>query len=201
MKAAIPRAMGVIAILLLLCCLFGVYRLATSTGLLLAGQVAVERAGGEPILINGQQEGNRWLTLPEQIVLTDAPQQLPGAVRTGVTCMGLVRFLPCLAAVILCAILLVNVLRGRLFETTNARLLRAAGITVTAAAILVPLLNGYVIPALIRAASPPPMPACQGARIPCPYCENAYRKAFCRMVHGDSMGAPICWEPQNPCGS
>lgn len=153
MKAAIPRVIGVIAILLLLCCLFGVYRLATSTGMLLAGQVAVERAGGEPILINGQQEGERWLTLPEQIVLTDAPQQLPGAVRTGVTCMGLVRFLPCLAAVILCAILLVNVLRGHLFEATNARLLRAAGITVTAAAILIPILNGYAIPALIRAAS------------------------------------------------
>lgn len=153
MKTAIPRVIGVIAILLLLCCLFGVYRLATSTGLLLAGQVAVERAGGEPILINGQQEGNRWLTLPEQIVLMDAPQELPGAVRTGVICMGLARFLPCLAAAILCGILLVRVLRGPLFEAANARLLRAAGIILAAAALLLPLLNGYAIPALIQGAS------------------------------------------------
>ena len=153
MNPTTARAVKVIAALLLLCCLFAAYRLVVSTGTLLAGRVAVERAGAEPIQINGQPLGDSWLTLPEQIVLMDAPQELPGAVRTGVICMGLARFLPCLAAAILCGILLVRVLRGPLFEAANARLLRAAGIILAAAALLLPLLNGYAIPALIQGAS------------------------------------------------
>ena len=152
MKLTAARTIKAISILLLLACLAGAYRILTHTGMLLSGQVSVERAGAEPILLNGKTQESGWLTLPEQIVLT-APEGIPQAVRTGVTCMGLLRFLPCLAALILCALMLINILRGQLFCKTNARLLCAAGAVITATAILLPLLNGYAIPALIQAAS------------------------------------------------
>lgn len=150
MKPTTARTAKILAILLLICCLAGAYRLLTHTGMLFAGRVLVERAGADPILLNGEPLGDGWLALPEQILLT-APEGVPQAARTGIACMGLLRFLPCLAALVLSALMLVNVLRGRLFGATNARLLRAAGITITAAAILLPVLNGYAIPALIRA--------------------------------------------------
>lgn len=152
MKPTTARTAKILAILLLICCLAGAYRLLTHTGMLFAGRVLVEQAGADPILLNGEPLGDGWLALPEQILLT-APGDIPQAARTGIACMGLLRFLPCLAALVLSALMLVNVLRGRLFGATNARLLRAAGITVAAAAILLPVLNGYAIPALIRAAS------------------------------------------------
>lgn len=150
MKPTTARTAKILAILLLICCLAGAYRLLTHTGMLFAGRVLVERAGADPILLNGEPLGDGWLALPEQILLT-APEGVPQAARTGIACMGLLRFLPCLAALVLSALMLVNVLRGRLFGATNARLLRAAGITIAAAAILLPVLNGYAIPALIRA--------------------------------------------------
>ncbi|MCI6966627.1 hypothetical protein MR810_05850 [bacterium] len=152
MKLITARAAKIIAALLLLACLAGACRLLMHTGLLLAGRISVERAGAEPILLSGKPQEGGWLTLPEQIVL-NAPEGIPQAIRTGVTCMGLLRFLPCFAALILCALMLINILRGQLLCKTNARLLCAAGAVITATAILLPLLNGYAIPALIQAAS------------------------------------------------
>ncbi len=152
MKLITARAAKIIAALLLLACLAGACRLLMHTGLLLAGRISVERAGAEPILLSGEPQGDGWLVLPEQIVV-DAPQGISQAARIGITCMGLFRTLPCLAALLLCICTLINSLKGRLFSPVNVRMLYAAGLVMIIASVLLPLLNGYAVPALIKAAS------------------------------------------------
>ena len=152
MKLITARAARIIAALLLLACLAGACRLLMHTGLLLAGRISVERAGAEPILLSGEPQGDGWLVLPEQIVV-DAPQGISQAARIGITCMGLFRTLPCLAALLLCIFTLINSFKGRLFSPVNVRMLYAAGLVMIIASVLLPLLNGYAVPALIKAAS------------------------------------------------
>jgi predicted membrane metal-binding protein len=54
---------------------------------------------------------------------------------------------------LLCIFTLINSLKGRLFSPVNVRMLYAAGLVMIIASVLLPLLNGYAVPALIKAAS------------------------------------------------
>ena len=67
--------------------------------------------------------------------------------------MHLTRTLPIAACLILICIVLINIARKRTFIYQNAKLLLAAGIIIAAAAVLAPVINGMVIPAIVNAAA------------------------------------------------
>ena len=147
------RAAKALAVLLLLSCCVGAYISAGACAALFRGEVAVNlTASGAAMLLNGSPQEGGWLSLPEQIYL-DAPDGIPAAVRAGVVTMGLLRFLPVLAVLALSALTLVNILRSRLFCGANVRLLFSAGIMLLAA-LAVPPVNAFAIPALVNASLP-----------------------------------------------
>ncbi len=148
------RAAKALAVLLLLSCCVGAYISAGACAALFRGEVAVNlTASGAAMLLNGSPQEGGWLSLPEQIYL-DAPDGIPAAVRAGVVTMGLLRFLPVLAVLALSALTLVNILRSRLFCGANVRLLFSAGIIMLLAALAVPPVNAFAIPALVNASLP-----------------------------------------------
>lgn len=67
--------------------------------------------------------------------------------------MHLTRTLPIAACLILICIVLINIVRKRTFIYQNAKLLLAGAIIIAAAAVLAPVINGRVIPAIVNAAS------------------------------------------------
>ncbi len=121
------------------------------------GYVEVNMVGCEEhgqMLLNGEtpQSAGHYYTLSEQLYL-NAPNGIASAVRVGVLMMHLTRTLPIAACLILICIVLINIARKRTFLGENVKPLLAAGIIIIAAAVLLPVINGKVIPAIVNAAS------------------------------------------------
>lgn len=147
----------ILAIVLVLVCCWYIIIDAQAAVTIGRGYVEVNIVGGEAreqILLNGEtpRSAGHYYTLSEQLYL-EAPNGIAPAVRVGVLMMHLTRTLPIAACLILICIVLINIARKRTFIYQNTKLLLAGAIIIAAAAVLAPVINGRVIPAIVNAAS------------------------------------------------
>ena len=147
----------ILAVLLALACCWHIIVDAQAAVTIGQGYVEVNMVGGEEhgqMLLNGEtpRGAGHYYTLSEQLYL-NAPNGIASAVRVGVLMMHLTRTLPIAACLILICIVLINIARKRTFLGENVKPLLAAGIIIIAAAVLLPVINGKVIPAIVNAAS------------------------------------------------
>ncbi len=133
------------------------YCLISSIGqcvLLLKGAVEINLAVGgsamEKVLLNGETFTKGWLTPHDQIFLT-VPETagVPTVAYIAVLLIGFVRILPVMSGTVLFGLFLIRLLTGELFSKRNVSLLCATGTVFVLSSLIIPLLNGFVIPRLI----------------------------------------------------
>lgn len=144
----------IVAVLTLIFCVLGIALQCSAIGYLFRGQVEITSldSGTKQLLNGASMSGAAWITLPEALYL-EASGGISGQTRAGVIAMGLNRYLPPLAAMVLIILVLYNIVRNRVFTGRNVRFLKIAGFLCVGAGILTPLINARLIPALVKATS------------------------------------------------
>lgn len=112
--------------------------------------LAVGGSAMEKVLLNGETFTKGWLTPHDQIFLT-VPETagVPTVAYIAVLLIGFVRILPVMSGTVLFGLFLIRLLTGELFSKRNVSLLCATGTVFVLSSLIIPLLNGFVIPRLI----------------------------------------------------
>ncbi len=135
----------IISFILLIVCAYMVFWEGTICIGILNGEVEMRFENGERGFLCGEKPA-AWVALPETVYLDG---EVDGAVYAGVCAMGLDRQLPFIAVYAMLCVLLFNGVRGRLISKQNETLLMICGVVTVLAAVLIPLINYYAIPAML----------------------------------------------------
>lgn len=151
------RARKKLCLLLLLFCCLAVVQALLAVLMVVRGDVLIERVDGATVLLNGEAPhaaGKNHIALPESIhVFMQEGAEVDPALYAGVCAIGLTRYLSLLVFFAAMLRLVYNVYHGCVLDAGNTRLLFACGVFLLARAVLLPLINALIIPALVNGAS------------------------------------------------
>ncbi len=105
----------------------------------------------ERVSLRGEiQQQVSYILLPDEIHLT-AMNGIAAITWIGISLMGMLRFLPYAFCYFMFILFFRNIAKKKIFITQNEDILLYCGVVLLLASMLVPVINGYAIPALINA--------------------------------------------------